>query len=94
MLKEQSCLTAERSEKYGDMLSKHFARKAEVEINEGNSVIKFAMGTCTISAQEEELNFLCEAKDEECLDTVKGIIDGHIHLLKAVRDVKLNWNKV
>ena len=91
MPKESSVLTAEKSPKYQAMLAKHFARKVEVEMNEDDALVHFPMGRCLMQVRDTDLHFHCEADSQEALNAIKGIVDGHMHLLKDVRDTKLQW---
>ncbi|GLQ29575.1 DUF2218 domain-containing protein [Litoribrevibacter albus] len=91
MLKSTSSVTAEKAEKYQDMLGKHFARKVSVETHTQQSVVHFPMGICRINSEGSALNFQCEAQTAEALAAVQSIIDRHIPLLKAIRDTQLVW---
>lgn len=94
MLTERSSLQAEKAEKYRDMLSKHFARKVQVDNDQQISRVHFPMGFCTLCAESEQLHFICEADSQAALDAVKSIIDKHINLLKEVRGTELHWQTV
>lgn len=93
MLQTISSVTAEKAEKYQDMLGKHFARKVSVETNTHQSVVYFPMGTCRISSEGSKLHFQCEAETADALAAVQSIIDRHIPLLKAIRDTQLVWTE-
>lgn len=91
MLQTTSSVTAEKAEKYQDMLGKHFARKVSVETNTHQSVVHFPMGICRIGTEGSTLHFQCEAETAEALAAVQSIIDRHIPLLKAIRETELVW---
>ncbi|MEM6774430.1 MAG: DUF2218 domain-containing protein [Pseudomonadota bacterium] len=91
MLTESSQLVAPKARKYMTMLSRHFSRKVNVAMCSDQSIVNFPMGDCVMTVLDDELNFRCEAENREALDRMKGVIDGHIHLLKEVRGTELEW---
>ncbi|GAA3930764.1 DUF2218 domain-containing protein [Litoribacillus peritrichatus] len=91
MLQTALTVHTEKAEKYQDMLSKHFARKVEVTRQASQATIHFPMGICYFSVANNTMHFLCEAQNEDALEAVKGIISGHVPLLKELKNIELNW---
>ncbi len=94
MLKIESRLGTDQSQKYVDMLSHHFARKVDVDRGGEETLVHFPMGKCWMRGQDKTLHFVCEAESEQALLVVRSIIDKHMHLLKKIRDQKLQWSSV
>ena len=76
---------------YLKTLSKHFARKVEVEHNDGGSVVHFPMGKCHMEVQEQTLSFACLADNEQALEAMQGIIDVHLHRQIDLMNTSFSW---
>ncbi len=92
MFQAQTTVQAQKADKYIQTLAKHFSKKVTVENSEGNSKILFPMGTCLMTLDKNTITFLCEAKQEEALDTVKSIISSHVVMLKEFKEVTIEWH--
>jgi uncharacterized protein len=91
LFERRASVSTEDAEKYRDMLARHFARKVFVEAQDGVSVVNFPMGVCRMEAHADALHFHCRAETEEAVAQVAGIIASHLHLLKKLRDVPVQW---
>lgn len=93
MIKENSVLTSEKSEKYMTMLGKHFSRKVDVNFNSGEVVVSFPWGVGIMRVDSQQLFFECEGKTQESVDRVKSVFEEHVYLLKDIRGTELTWIK-
>lgn len=92
MLRAQTEIKTEKSQKYIDMLGKHFSRKVSVETKDDITQVNFPMGLCYMTVNNDAMSFLCEAEKEENLNQVKGIIAGHIVLIKELKETPISWS--
>ncbi|EMD98648.1 MULTISPECIES: DUF2218 domain-containing protein [Stutzerimonas stutzeri subgroup] len=72
-------------------LCKHFAHKAEVQLDEHQAQVEFAFGRCRMLADHEQLLIDCQAEAGEAEKRLRFVIDDHLHRFSGDEALKVNW---
>lgn len=72
-------------------LCKHFAHKAEVQLDESQAQVEFAFGQCRMFADHERLLIDCQAAAGEAEKRLRFVIDDHLHRFSGEEALKVNW---
>ena len=72
-------------------LCKHFAHKAEVQLDERQAQVEFAFGQCRMLADDERLLIDCQAEAGEAEKRLRFVIDNHLHRFSGEEALKVNW---
>lgn len=72
-------------------LSKHFAHKIDVELQETTSRANFPTGACLMLAEEEALSFFFRADQEAGLVRMQLILEDHLKRFAWREELAFNW---
>ena len=80
-----------KSVKYMTQLSKHFAHKIDVELQEFTSRAVFPTGACLMLAYQETLSLYCRADQEAGLARIQLILEDHLRRFAWREELAFNW---
>ncbi|MGY8819612.1 MAG: DUF2218 domain-containing protein [Pseudomonadales bacterium] len=72
-------------------LCKHFAHKAEVQLDERQAQVEFVFGQCRMLADDEQLLIDCQAEAGESEKRLRFVIDDHLHRFSGEEALKVKW---
>ena len=72
-------------------LCKHFAHKAEVELDEHQAKVEFDFGQCRMVAMADQLLIDCQAEAGEAEKRLRFVIDDHLHRFSGEEALKVDW---
>lgn len=72
-------------------LCKHFAHKAEVQMNERHAQVQFAFGQCRMLAEADQLLIDCQAEAGEAEKRLRFVIDDHLYRFSGEEALKIEW---
>lgn len=81
MLFSRAEIPTEAANRYLGQLCAHFAHKPELEVlrpEEGNGVIRFPSGLCSVTATEQCLHLEIGGRDQFSLERLQEVIDKHL----------------
>ncbi|UZE97061.1 DUF2218 domain-containing protein [Alkalimarinus alittae] len=84
-------VTTPLGSKYIHKLCKHFTHRVPAEWDELTGIVRFDMGTCTITATNETLTFGCEAQTEDDLNAILETVKSHFDRFALKDQLELNW---
>ncbi|XSG77123.1 DUF2218 domain-containing protein [Herpetosiphon llansteffanensis] len=76
---------------YIKKLCKHYAHKIKVEYDDQQGMAYFAMGTCAMHAEAEQLSFVIDAEAPEAITTIQHIMDEHFEQFAFREKLKIEW---
>lgn len=92
MLKATSTLETERASRYLQAMCKHFAHKVPVSYDQATGTADMPFGRLNMSAAGNTLRFDIEAADDQSLDRMKYVVEGHIARFAFREQLrKLDW---
>lgn len=74
-------------------LCKHFAHKAEVQVDERYAQVEFAFGQCRMVAETDQLLIDCQAEAGEAEKRLRFVIDDHLHRFSGDEALKIDWRE-
>ena len=75
-----------------DALCRHFARKVDATVCDGNGHVAFAFGSCVLVADETALTLKAQAPDRSRLNKVIDAVSRHLDRFAFRENPKLNWS--
>lgn len=72
-------------------LCKHFAHKAEVQLDEHQAHVDFAFGRCRMFAEPERLLIDCQAEAGEATERLRFVIADHLHRFSGEEALQVDW---
>ncbi len=91
MMQQSGYVAVEQASRYMVRLCYHFSKKIAVEHDETRGVAHFPWGSCTLTALEGGIEFVCEAVSHEQLERVRHVIDAHVSLFARRAPLQLQW---
>lgn len=84
-------IATESGERLIRRLCKHWAHKLEVEYTEREGRVTFEGGSCLMISEPGVLRVAIEALDEENLDTLEGVVAGHLERMAVDETLEIVW---
>ena len=92
MEKSTSTIKTQAASSYIGKLCRHFVHKIEVEYTETTGKALFPGGTCLMYAKSGHLTFEIEARDNEGLQKIKGVLVRHLLKFAYKEDLTIMWH--
>lgn len=80
-----------RASRYMTRLCKHFAHKAEVEIDESRAQVAFVFGNCRMRAEADRLLIDCQAEAGEATKRLRFVIADHLERFSGEEALQVVW---
>ncbi len=77
--------------KFLKKLCHHFSLKIPATYDTERGRAEFAMGTCEMEVQADNLYLRSSAESEEALHAVENIVGSHIELFGKRENIKVTW---
>lgn len=90
-LQAQANIATENPQRIMNRLSKHWAHKLEVKLEESNSLIKLPMGGCELICAEQSLLVELNANTSEDLATMQKVVADHLVRMASPEELAVNW---
>lgn len=92
MEKSTTTIKTPAASSYIGKLCRHFVHKIEVEYTETTGKALFPGGTCMMYAEPGQLIFEIEARDDEGLEKIKGVLVRHLVKFAYKEDLTIRWH--
>ncbi|MFD3167116.1 DUF2218 domain-containing protein [Herpetosiphon sp. NSE202] len=90
-MQSQATIPTALGSSYIKKLCKHYAHKIKVEYDDQQGMAYFAMGTCAMHAEAEQLTFVINAETPEAIATIQHIMDEHFEQFAFREKLKIEW---
>lgn len=77
--------------RYLQQLCKHFAHKVDVTFDEKAGSVRFSIGHCRLSAQDDLLRLSLDAPDAEALLQLQDVVERHLVRFAFREDLSIEW---
>ena len=64
--------------RYLQQLCKHWSHKLDVQLSDNGGIVRFPAAVATMKADSDALTVSVEAKDDETLQRMKGVVASHL----------------
>lgn len=91
MIQAQANIATETPQRIMNRLSKHWAHKLEVKLEESSSFIKLPMGTCLLNSEQQTLKVELTANTAEEMTTMQKVVADHLVRMVAKEELVINW---
>lgn len=90
-LQAQANIATENPQRIMKRLSKHWAHKLEVKLEESSSLIELPMGTCLLNCAEQSLKVELTASSAEDMATMQRVVADHLVRMAAPKELVISW---
>lgn len=84
-------IATENPQRIMNRLSRHWAHKLEVALEEDNSFIKLPMGDCELICQEQALLVKLNANTTEDMATMQQVVADHLVRMASKEELVISW---
>lgn len=89
--RSQARIPTEKASRYLQQLCKHFEHKLPVTFDPQAGAITFAVGACTLAADEDALTLSLEAADEAQLAQLQDVVARHLVRFAFREELAIDW---
>jgi len=72
-------------------LGKHFRHKIEAEWTETDGVLRFSIGVCWLTAEDNELRLECQSDTEKELEELGQVVASHLIRFAGDEVTEVHW---
>ncbi|MCK2243307.1 MULTISPECIES: DUF2218 domain-containing protein [unclassified Crossiella] len=94
LISAEAAVTTDRPGRYLTQLCKHFAHKIEsAEFTEERGDLKFAAGSCELTAEDGVLRLRVHADSTENLDRMEHVVASHLVRFGQRDELVVTWTR-
>ncbi|MFY9179926.1 MAG: DUF2218 domain-containing protein [Venatoribacter sp.] len=90
-LQAQANISTDNPQRIMNRLSRHWAHKLEVKLEENNSLIKLPMGGCELLCTDQNLLVKLTANTAEEMATVQKVVADHLVRMAVPEELVISW---
>lgn len=84
-------ITTDKAQRIMKRLSKHWAHKLDVQLEENSSFITLPMGTCQLNVQADALVVEVEAPTDGDMQTTQQVVADHLVRMANPDKITVTW---
>lgn len=84
-------IATENPQRIMKRLSKHWAHKLEVKLEENNSTIELPIGQCQLICQSQLLQVKLESQTAEDLSKLQEVVADHLVRMANPEEIAVDW---